>query len=371
MALPGGGEVSAAEPGAVQRAVGYEFETGWLVSEQLSPLHEKKSLKKKDQIAQMRGFSVEADEAAGGASEVEFVVDPPVAVHPTAREDLAFTMNYIEIFGTDMLRAGAASPTFGLDEITGRQADYKIQIEKGDEALAAGPQVTSGISLERIAAIGKLGERMPGGFGRSVRTIESITATIDEANLRAFLPDGVMSDKLRGLVSLLVSLIWGGQNRGLEYPKQIADVFLLGRTNLAATFALLPEADRTFYQQGRGPWKFVDLVLTAAGVPGTEDTPLIEHGVRPQLGAQAKPIGPTRGKWLFFLTSGFDLLSREYNEEFESMGALGSRTEPVGPRREQAPIFELRGAQTTKIPLRDWKPFALAVFDALLSLESD
>jgi hypothetical protein len=361
--------LSRAPSHALQRAVGYEFETGWLVYEQALPNSSQvKSMKKKDKVASFSSFRVEADEAEGGLSEVEFVVDPPVEVQAGGRESLEFTMNYIEIFGGDMLNAAAGNGFFRLNDITGRQTDRRFLIKKRDEELRAGPQVTSGISLEAIAEIGKTkgGKNLPEEFGKSVRTIQSITVTIDETDLRDQLPEGTMSPPLRGLVSLLVSLLWGGEQK-LEYPKQIADAFLLGRTDLARVYSLLPAETREFYR--RAPRTFVGMVLKAAGLPDSEETPVIVHGVRPSLESGFVPIGPPRGKWLFFLTQGFDLMSRELDAQFESMGELGRKTEEVGPQHKEAPIFELRGAQTQKIPLPAWKPFALTVFDYLLELE--
>lgn len=371
--------ISPADGPVVQRAVGFEFETGWLVYERSLPPSSvpkgfrpppPKPLKKKDRVATMRGFKVEADEAAGGLAELEFIVHPPVTVAPDNEDHLDFIMSYIEIFGRDLLKKGLSQEVFGLEEVTGQGGHAKFLIRKGDDELKAGPQVTSGISLEKVAEIGSK-KGLPESFARSVMTIGSITASIDEAALDELLPEKGMSAQLRGLLAFLVSVLWGGEQGGLEYPKQITDVFLLGRTDAASMFRLLPTEERETYSRGDGPWKFVRLVLTAAGVPDEGDVPVIVKGVRPHVGAEYTPVGPTRAKWLFFLTQGFDLLSHEVNEEFESMGELGAKTEPVGSQRKEAPIFELRGAQTTKIPLPEWKPFALQTFRFLIGLEED
>lgn len=369
------------EAPVVQRAVGFEFETGWLVYGRQMPLPhlrgrppnpdlDPKPLKKKDLVTAMGGFKVEADEAGGGLSELEFIVHPPVPATESAESQLDFTMSYMEIFGSDLLGLGKTKSFFGLDEITGQRLDARFLIKKGDDELKAGPQVTSGVSLEKIPEIGTK-KGIPEGFKRSVMTIRSITSGIDEAKLEGLAPEGGLSPQLRGLVSYLVSLLWGGESGGLEYPKQIADVFLLGRTDTPTMFRLLPGEEKDFYSSGKGPWRFIDLVLTAAQLEGQGDLPVIVKGIRPSFDAPYQAIGPSRAKWLFFLTQGFDLLSSEVDEQFESLGELRAKTEPVGPEEKEAPIFEFRGAQTGKIPLKDWKPFALDTFRFLLDLEKD
>ncbi len=68
----------------IQRKVGFEFETGWYVQREprgkISKQPLGKWLKKKDAIGRRDrdGYKMEADEAEGGKSEVEFIVHPPV-----------------------------------------------------------------------------------------------------------------------------------------------------------------------------------------------------------------------------------------------------------------------------------------------------
>ena len=369
--------------GVIQRAVGFEFETGWKVWEETGKNTSKfKPLSKKDVVGQYNGFKIEADEAGDGDAELEFIVHPPLEAVDMEMERLSFVMNYITIYGQDLLKAGKHKEIFRLMEVTGRRQDEKFLIKKGDDELKAGAQVTAGVSMDRLSEIGtaRQGATLPEEFGRTVNTINSIRSTIEEAKVDELLP-GPMSPQLKGLLSVTTAYMWGGEQRGLEYPKQIADVFLLARTDFAQLFRMLPDAEREFYK--KNPRKFVTLALRVSGHEDAGDKPVIEHGIRPKPAASSSaaassapvapsvPVGPTRDKWLFFITQGYDLLSAEFDKDFESMGEFGAKTEAVGPQSKQAGIFELRGAQTIKIPLQAWGAFAGKVFRYLINLEKE
>lgn len=69
--------------------------------------------------------------------------------------------------------------------------------------------------------------------------------------------------------------------------------------------------------------------------------------------------GFTVGRWLRQLLEGVDLLPTI--EDAESLGEFGRKTEKVGPQDKQTDggIFEWRGDQKKKIPLDQWKGYAL------------
>lgn len=55
-------------------------------------------------------------------------------------------------------------------------------------------------------------------------------------------------------------------------------------------------------------------------------------------------------------------------EDAESLGEYGDKTEEVGPERKAAGIFEWRGDQKSKIPLKQWPEYALSFFERILQL---
>ncbi|HYP38834.1 MAG TPA: hypothetical protein VEX13_00600 [Chloroflexia bacterium] len=370
----------------IQRAVGFEFETGWLVKEAEGKLptaigrgkHSSssggmgsyKNLKKKDLVASGAGFRVEADEALNDQSELEFVVDPPIEATKGNEDGLYEVLTGVTLFGAHLLDAGNGRSAFTLDKATAKREHEKFLIIKADNELKAGPQVTAGISLEKISEIGapQGGASLPDQFNSpTIGTVKSISTTIDEAKVAHLLPGKSMSPQLKGLLTLLTSYLWAGENK-IEYPKQLADVFLLARTDFAQLFRMLPEEEKDFYH--KKPELFVQLGLTVSGHDGAGDVKVISRGIRPRPEAEPVAVGPGRAKWLFFMTQGFDLLSKACSEEFESMGEFGRKTEKVGTQQKDAGIFEFRGAQTKKIPLLEWAPFAMQVFKYLINLEA-
>jgi hypothetical protein len=372
------GEVSTAGvgPALIQRDVGFEFETGWLVTKEEN--EQQKSLKKKDPVGAggYGGFNVEADEALNDASEVEFVLHPPI---PVARGGLAAlngVMTEITSIGNKLKTARGVSngAPFSLQDATGRQADAPWQITPVDADLKAGPQVTAGLLLRELATLGQDSQEapLPGGFNRTKLTSASNTAAFQDLDRsKVVLPADEMSPELVGLLSVILSYLRAGESRGLEYPKQIADVFVLARTDLAQMFKMLPKLERDFFQKNGSHW--VNLVMqlaAAAEIEGSAKDQVILHGVRANPQAERRAVGPSRELWLIYMYKGVDLLSGALDDELESMGAMGDKTEKVGPDQEDAPIFELRGAQTAKIPVTEWKTFAAQTYQYLLRLQN-
>ena len=88
----------------IRRKVGFEFETGWLI-EYLDPdTGEARRLAKKEKVGTQvhTGFSVEADDASAGKSEIEFVVYPPLAENDQGIAELEAIMASIFDYGTSM-----------------------------------------------------------------------------------------------------------------------------------------------------------------------------------------------------------------------------------------------------------------------------
>ncbi len=352
-----------------QRAVGFEFETGWLIRKNGQPL------KKKDKVGTENhvGFKIEADEAADHQSEIEFIVHPPVPVKDNTKSQLSKIMDAIADYGNGLLDIRVFNGWNTLDNLTGQPQDSNYEFYGFDSDLKAGPQITSGLSLDQISSIPKAIEKtpLPEGAASTLSEIRNVDIALSEIELDKYiLPFKPISPKLKGLLTVIVSYLTTGAQPGLEYPKQVADLFLLARTDFAQLFKMLPKHEYDYYKINAGHW--INLVLKVAGMEGESKENVIKKGIRPDPYAPYRQVGPTREMWLIFMTKGADLLSSQLEDEFESMGEFGARTEKVGSGKHEKDggIFEFRGFQRKKIPLSEWKPFALTFFDFLLNLQN-
>jgi hypothetical protein len=156
---------------------------------------------------------------------------------------------------------------------------------------------------------------------------------------------------------------------------------MLARTDLASIFASLPEAEREFLSQGDGE-RFVELVFAGGQFGG-----MVTEPGRPVLvGGAGLGVRPpdfsrvTRGLWVSQISQGIDIMTpdgyllledvtaREAKpEDFESMGALEDKMEPVGSDALLAPILELRRMRDLT-RLAEWPAVALAAFDLTVAL---
>lgn len=396
--------VSAASGPVVQRAVGFEFETGWRVWDRSPvrtwelaggvqsglPRPEPKPLAKKDEVYAGDGFKVEADEAGGGEAELEFVVHPPVPADSNGQEDLFGRMTHVTLLGARLLRAKAAlqqQTHFTLDAATGAANDAKFLIRPVDDTLTAGPQVTAGISLERL---GRIATQTQVALPQALATSRQVAGAVNLSKAEQYLAQQIwpMSAELTGLLTVMAPYLWSGE-RSVFYPKQITDSFLLSRTDFAALFKLLPERDRTYL--AKFPIALMQVALAAADLDVEDlDVPVIQKVWSSEEMAERAPVGPSRREWLWFITQGYDLLSSKHYKDLqgyyqddpakagladglESMGELGGKTEKVGPAGRDAGIFEFRGAGSTgkKIPLLQWEPFTDQMMRYLIALEAD
>lgn len=380
----------------VQRAVGFEFETGWLVEmdtagaahddvvvePQLVPLSKKDPIG----VGPYEGFKLEADEAGNGRSEIEFIVHPPIPESASNIEVLAAIMTSIEQLGEGLLSRAHGGP-FTLDKVTGRPYDYLYMITPKDATLSGGPQVTSGIDLAKIPRLFShrgSGNLAPEELKGSLSQIEDSARTISETKLGS-----KVSPQLLGLLTLITSYLQVGRGRmgephveqykdnpdtmhglALNYPKRIAEP-LLARTHFGKLFSLIPLEEQRYYYDHPKEW--MELVIESAG--GFELynplKPVIERGIQEdETGRQSLKLsypGPTRAEWILGIINGVDRIVGM--EDGESMGELGTKTEGVsGGGRVEAGIFEFRGAQTRKIPLSQWKKFAVDFLKYVITL---
>lgn len=236
----------------IQRAVGFEFETGWLVdrvplvkqedSNELKP-GKPVPFKKKDPIsaAKTEGFRLEADEAMGGRSELEVVIRPPVEESEEGFERLKQIMHSIDALGKKLIKLhnGKGEP-FPLSAVTEASEDDFTLVTplKNDPQLSAGPQMTTGLRLEAVPEL--VGTKA--------------NKTLDE------------TPKFQGLIELIKQYVTRGTGKGgaLNYPKIIAEP-LLARTDFVTLLELVEEGVQQHYRENPKLW--VPDVLKLAGLP--------------------------------------------------------------------------------------------------------
>lgn len=386
----------------VQRALGFEFETGWKIwdytpvkiwekSGKQGEIPNLRPLSKKEAIYDGAGFKVEADEAGGGEAEMEFIIHPPVDANVPGKQELFSRMTYMTVLGAKIIRAAnnSGGNLFRLSTATNDSFHEKFVVQPLPNELEARPQVTAGISLGKIPEL----ENQQGTkdlhpmFNHTKKTIKSHKNNVGD--LSNYPPFDVtpMSDELKGLFILMGSYISNGE-QAIFYPKQIADSSLLARTDFARLYKMIPENEQLFFKKNPSLW--VRYALIAAGVDhGESNEPVIGKVWTDEKMTNRRPIGPSREKWLTFIRFGYDLLSAAHHKEYkstyqgtedegtgkklESLGELGSKTEKVGSEQKDGGIFEFRSAalanKTGILPLLDWQPFTRNTMDYFVELE--
>ncbi|GAA2669124.1 MULTISPECIES: hypothetical protein [Actinosynnema] len=354
-----------------QRKVGFEFETGWLVRKKR--LIGSSSMAKKDPIGPAHtGFKLEADEAGGGKSEIEFIVHPPVEESAEGEQDLDRTMTALANLGTALQTTASTRPTFLLSQATGRADDHAYLVEPtSDRALRAGPQVTSGLDLAKIPRLRQDAVPIPDALTNTAALMQFRANSVQVPGV------GAPSAKLVGLLTLITQYLTAGgtphkaelsaldansrYNIALNYPKQIGDE-LLARTDFAHLFTLLPDDEQAHWRAHDDEWVNLALTNTPPALLLTADDSVISRGVKVDENRERKGTYTpklTIREWLTGLLGGVDRLRTL--KDAESMGEFGAKKERIGagPTAADVGIFEFRGAQNNKIPVEQWRDFAL------------
>jgi hypothetical protein len=369
-----------------------------------------RSLTKGTVLVESTDFSIQADEASTGGSNVEFVTVP----FPETDDGRARLVSALaRIVAVQGLFNGEFHPADTLAKVAGggtvnRPSDLPPS-EGGKsydtaEYVVAGfggkgnPQATAGIPLERLASLVQAMEvRQPATGALAGMRLAGADAhhVMDEAEKGvAALPQPAglsnpPSQRLRGLLVLIASYLRHGARRTAgqrvteSYYKGIAA--MLARTDFASMFALLPDDERMELAASNAA-VLIELALTAAKLdPATEaDEPVLEAITPP--GRRVNFGELTRRRWLEGIPAGRDLLSRAGYEafaqeaagqaqgfhpgkaaEFESMGSLGNKMDGEGNTR--APILELRRLPQN-VPTAMWGPLLLKVFDVVRTVNA-
>lgn len=386
----------------VQRALGFEFETGWKIwdytpikvwekSGKQGKMPDLRPLSKKEAIYDGAGFKVEADEAGGGEAEMEFIIHPPIDVNVPGKQELFSRMTYMTVLGAKIIRAAnnSGGNLFRLSTATNDSFHEKFVVQPLPNELEARPQVTAGISLGKIPELNnQQGTKdLHPMFNHTKMTVQGHKGNV--GILSNYPPFDVtpMSDELKGLFILMGSYISNGE-QAVVYPKQITDSSLLARTDFARLYKMIPENEQLFFKKNPALW--IRYTLIAAGVEQSESNePVIGKVWTDEKMTDRRPIGPSREKWLTFIRFGHDLLSAAHHKEYksayqgtedegtgkelESLGELGGKTEKVGSEQKDGGIFEFRSAalanKTGILPLLDWQPFTRNTMDYFVELE--
>ncbi|BDD06922.1 hypothetical protein [Aureibacter tunicatorum] len=376
----------------IQRKVGFEFETGWKVSKeeiQTGPRGrdyiKRTPLKKRDPIGvgSHDGFKLEADKAENDRSEIEFIIYPPLDETPLGLVKLNKVMSDMVGIGAELLKFSHRR-SFLLSEATGLMEDSQFVVYPNDAELGAGPQITSGLDLSKLPYLltaSNASTQAPKELMSSLRHFAKAGAKVINNLGRA-----QISPEMHGLLTIMVSYLEAGRgqiglldrsysqyddltkaNLAVEYPKIIADV-IMARTDFGGLFNLLPSEEQEALRAE--PEKWLDLVIGAAGGYKEYDPfeSVIERGIQKDIysdNPSVEEFPTSRYEWIMDIPKGRDRMS-EFPGNL-SMGYLGKKTELVGNGIEGG-IFEFRGAQANKLPLKRWHSFALESFSYISAL---
>ncbi len=386
-----------ADPDVVQRAVGFEFQTNWGIVEKVPKKSafgrtksEYRPFNKGETLHHYQGYKLTADEAGTElGAEIEWVVDPPLPDSmPINQVDqlMQSLENLVAQFVTMQNQ-----DRFMLDSITGDPRDATIEVRPKIKSAAnaqnmkANPQVTGGIRLDQMQTLFKqLGQ--PNTADPQHQHVLGLLTGMGGAAIFAgsgAAADAVGgSDKLKGLASQLIAYLKAGSDpliqtmgfsagRAFDYAKLIGK--LMARTDFASQFKMLDPQERQPFEQN--PQTFVDLILNAAGMAGTYNTPVFERAVKNKAGDPTQGVfnfPVTRKDWLWMIVKGTDQLSSkampQWKDELEGLGALGGKTDSLASG-ERGVIAEFRTVQQ-QMPYTQWRQFAIDVFAYLAQLNS-
>ncbi len=365
----------------VQRAVGYEFETGWGVVEKVPGTFKskRKPFHKGQILHAYQGFNMTVDETStelGGA--IEWVVDPPIP-ETAGVGTLDGIMQRLEALAAQIEPLNAR-PKFTMDEATGDPRDSYIEvypsIAGGAANMPANPQITGGIRLDMMAKLfEELGNRNQHNDAHSQARSDLMTTGEGMMAVAAQRANTIAgSDKLRGLAAQIIAYLRAGAmpigavgpGQAYKYAKLIGKI--MARTDFGSQFKMLDLAERQPFEQN--PQTFATLILNAAGLGGGAH--VFERKVRKDPNDVAKGVFTfpvSRQDWLIGIVNGSDMLSSkhmpQWKSELEGLGALGSKTDRVNNNVDPGVIVEFRQARAN-VPYTQWRAFATRIFNYIV-----
>ena len=378
-----------ADAEAVQRAMGMELEVPyvyawqptllWGQAKAMANAGRRKRFAKGVPLVSGNGFELQGEDAPGGGnlSNIEFVTK-------AFNDDMAgflqlgAAMTEIE----DMVRAMGNHAVNGqfldINDLPGNIQKPKAFLQDAHKPIKAKIQTTFGLDLAKVAqfmeevfatdrnggARLQQGRAELTGFdtnliqqnpGPILRTIGGAPANADTAITAmraAFLNTPAPTPKLKSLLAMVIAYLKiGAGNNGApivrSYAKTIAPV--MARTDFAAMFAMLSDAEKRFYSPNNGAaWK-----LLVQKAPGLNDLtlPVFASGIRVDRGngIDRSLDALTRELWVSGMASGTEYLS-QYNfpdqnqrSEIEGLGGYKGKTDTLAAAGgNKGAIFELR-----------------------------
>ncbi len=248
-------------PWAVQRKVGFEFQTGVHVVGT-------KNLTEGDEIGTGNGWYVVADEVKGRRGDLEFVTDPFEEERPLTRTVSGAQAAAQKI---DDLRAKDSQGPSPLCDFVAK-ADVGITVEHPTSEVTAAPQATYDVPLELVTTLlqeqvePQLGSQF-GGDPTDERTWSLSGESPEEAQILANcaaliedwgkrnLPNPNHYHRLMGLASLILSYVINAarqdKTKSLPYAKLIAPV--MSRTSFSSLWEQLSSRERAVFDESSMP----------------------------------------------------------------------------------------------------------------------
>ncbi len=371
----------------IQRAVGFEFETGYKILKKQGANWV--NLPKATVVKSYgNGVNLTADENSAGFSAIEMVLDPPVQETDPKKFKSAVTTFKKVGNAFDSFRKDAPKPRLLNKVPSPASGSSNYQITPAFSGFEGNAQLTGGIRYDQLykflehanTSVNDVTDTHKNAKNELTRFKGNDTVSISGANTQVNAIHG--SNQLKGLVAMLGMYLNTGKAGlpMLNYAKLISSSFM-ARTDFGAMYNHLPDSDRDRFV--KDPVSFVDLVLNAAGLPGTDATRVFDRGIRKSdvktsvdyntnVVNEVAEIAISRRQWLLGITMGGDPISSAGMPHLQhilmGLGALGSRTDRVGndpkplkgaKNKGEGVILELRNMKLAKTP----DQFATAVTD--------
>ena len=323
--------------GKIQRAVGFEFETGYGI-EKKTWMNGWQNLAKLDVIKNYGdGIRLTADVNNAGNSVIEIVLYPPVQEWEQDKFDNALD-KFSQIgkaFDDVRKEADIRLNDLKLSDARG-SSNYKVTPARG--GFFGNPQLTGGIRYDKLFKFLETAIETNNNLDLTqYHDRPGEVAALTGAKTKVGEIDG--SAELRSLVAMLGIYLYNGSTKAggmLNYAKLISNSFM-ARTDFGAMFNKLPDAERKQFRQDGA--SFVKLVLDAAGMTGEGDKKVFERGIRKSYDNNSpdydtdltmvnRKLGFTRDQWLLGITKGQDRIASR--GILFGLGALGKRTDRVG-----------------------------------------
>ena len=334
--------------GAVQRAVGFEFQSR-MPGKNGHVFSHKKILNAEEELGPEQkledgfiAFENERDHwhIENDHGDIEFVTHPPFAETTEGYEALIACMTSMvaaaqrfEALGSkqapgNRVTIEQALELFGnnvtkTEALEGREGFSQIYMSMPSASLVTHPQATGGVTLPALLTLMKkmrertddqghaqappnrepgireklLAEGMDavGMSAKSNRAFALKQQKLAEEKVAAFQPEQEISLQMRGFLALVTAMIYGGSSMGhrqVQYAKDLLAV--MPRSDYVRMFASLPEQDQTWFRE-----QLANDGLADALAWGRMSDSLIFHRMREQSQANYKDLQKvTKKSWL-------------------------------------------------------------------------